>query len=103
LIKYINTPPALDDILGSDASDISKMEAVFNYVQESFTWNGQYQIYISRDLNSIPENGSASGGEINLILINLLRKAGFDADPVLILTSNLGQPEFFRFLINSIM
>jgi hypothetical protein len=93
LIKYINTPPAFDDILASDSSDISKMEAVFKYVQESFTWNGKYQIYTSRDLNSIPGNGGASGGEINLILINLLRKAGFDADPVLIRTSNLGQPE----------
>src|SRR4030042_295120 len=93
LIKYINTRPAFDESSSNDTSMITKMEAVFKYVQESFTWNGQYHVYATRDLNSIPENGEASSGEINLILVYLLRRAGFDADPVLIRTSNLGQPE----------
>ncbi|MBN2213908.1 MAG: DUF3857 domain-containing protein [Bacteroidales bacterium] len=93
LIKYLSAGPAFQKIPASDTGSVSKMEAIFKYVQKSFTWNGRYQIYANRDLNRIPENDEASSGEMNLILINLLRRAGFDADPVLIRTSNLGQPE----------
>lgn len=93
LIKHLSTHTSFDEIPLNDKSGISRIEAVFNYVQESYNWNGQYQVYANRDLNDIPENGKASGAEINLILVQLLRKAGFKADPVLIRTSNLGQPE----------
>lgn len=93
LLKHFDYVPLFKRILSDDMSDTDKMETLYNHVQESFQWNGKYQIYASRDLNKISENGGAFSGEINLILIYLLRRAGLDADPVLIRTSNLGQPE----------
>jgi hypothetical protein len=93
LIRHFDDVAVFEKTLNDNMSSTDKMEAIFNYVQKSFTWNGQYEIYASRDLSSIPENGDAFSGEINLILIHLLRRAGFNADPVLIRTSNLGQPE----------
>ena len=93
LIRHFDHVPVFEKNFSNNMSNTDKMEALFNHVQESYHWNGQYQIYASRDLNKIPENSEASGGEINLTLIYLLRRAGLDADPVLIRTSNLGQPE----------
>jgi hypothetical protein len=93
LIKHLDYVALFKNILRDDVSDTGKMEILHNHVQESYQWNGKYYIYADRDLNKIPGNGKAFSGEINLILINLLRKAGLNADPVLIRTSNLGQPE----------
>jgi len=93
LIRHFDYASVFKNHLSDDMSNTGKMEALFKFVQESYNWNGQYQIYASRDLNRIPEKSEASSGEINLILIYLLRRAGLDADPVLIRTSNLGQPE----------
>ena len=93
LIKHLDYVPVFKNILRDDMNNMAKMETLYKYVQESYHWNGQYQIYASRDLNKIRENGAAFSGEINLTLIYLLRRAGLDADPVLIRTSDLGQPE----------
>ncbi len=93
LVRHLDHVPLFKEILQDDMSNTKKMEALFNHVQESYHWNGQYRIYASRELNKIPDNGAASSGEINLILVYLLRRAGLDADPVLIRTNNLGQPE----------
>ena len=93
LLIHLDNPSLQKYKISNDSSDVSKMEAVFQAVQSSYIWNGRYKVYVDRNLNTIKKGTEAYSGEINLMLVSLLRQSGFDADPVLIRTSNLGQPE----------
>ena len=53
-------------------------------------WNRSESIYSSDGIKSAWDKKSGSNGEINLILINLLRDAGLKAYPLLVSTKDNG-------------
>lgn len=67
-----------------------KIKAIYDYVRNSITWNNYKTIYAYNDLKSVIEDKSGTSGEINLLLISLLRSAGLDANMVLISTIDNG-------------
>ncbi|UZT97735.1 transglutaminase [Chryseobacterium fluminis] len=71
-------------------SDIEKADAVFKYVQNTFTWNKDRGIYTEQGLKKLVETKTGNAAEINLLLIAMLREAGIKADPILISTVNNG-------------
>jgi len=93
LIKHYDYLPVFNRIVNDNMSQKEKMEVIFKYAHDSLKWNGRYSMYADRDLTKAKESGELTSGEMNLILIYLLRKAGLDADPLLIRTNNLGMPE----------
>ncbi|MBN2612769.1 MAG: DUF3857 domain-containing protein [Bacteroidales bacterium] len=93
LIKFYNYLPVLEKNINDNMAPVEKMQNLFRYAQDSLTWNGKYSMYADRDLNKAKEAGELTSGEINLSLIYLLRKAGLDADPLLVRTTDLGLPQ----------
>lgn len=82
-------------------------EAIYKYVQNNFTCNGQLGKYIDRPLKKAYESKRASVAEINTILYLLLRKANIDAQIVLANTKPHGimiypSLEAFNYLIVNI-
>lgn len=71
-----------------------RMEAIFAYVRDNFSWNGDYGKYVDRDLRQIFKDKKGNVAEINLLLIGLLREAGLSAHPILISTRENGIPVF---------
>ena len=69
------------------------MKAVYQYVRRNYHWDGQYSLYASQDQKKFAEQRTGSSAEINLTLVNLLRNAGINSDPLLIRTKDLGMPE----------
>ena len=61
-----------------------KMKSVFNYVRNNMVWNNMYSMYTTRGVKDAWQTKSGNSGEINLLLINLLKKAGLETYPMLV-------------------
>ncbi len=61
-----------------------KMKMVFNFVRSNLKWNNLYSKYAYEGVKAAWQKKSGSSGDINLLLINLLKEAGLDAYPMLV-------------------
>jgi Domain of Unknown Function with PDB structure (DUF3857)/Transglutaminase-like superfamily len=74
--------------VGNDALEQAK--AVYYYVSKHFACTDHSYMYIETNLKDVIRNNSGSVGEINLLLVALLRKRGMQADPVVLSTREHG-------------
>lgn len=92
-------------LTGMYNTDEEKVMAVYRFVRDQAEWNNQYQIFVdagipvflikladkfsrvpvkmNTSLQKVIKKQEGTNGEINAILINLLRAAGFKTNPVL--------------------
>lgn len=84
----------LDDLLTkivANASDpLQQAKAIYYYLQEHMTCTNHYNKYIRTNLRDVVKKNSGSVGDLNLLLIAMLRKKGFNAEPVLLSTREYG-------------
>ena len=78
------------DSLKNVKSDYEKMIVIHDYVRRNMNWNGGESIYTENGIKSAWDKKTGSNGELNLILINLLRDAGLTVYPLLISTKDNG-------------
>ncbi|WP_294209809.1 transglutaminase-like domain-containing protein [uncultured Chryseobacterium sp.] len=81
-----NMPAGVTDM----KNELDRANAIFSYVQKTFTWNNKRGIYTEDGLKKMLETKTGNAAEINLYLVMLMREAGIKADPVLISTINNG-------------
>ncbi len=67
-----------------DMSDDEKIKYLYDYVKDSYEWDGYYGIYPNENSKKFVESKSGNIGNINLLLVNLLQKAGINAQPLLL-------------------
>lgn len=85
LIKDI-MPTRISDI----EDDIERANAIFKYVQNTFTWNEKRGIYTEDGFKNLIKTKTGNAAEINLFLVAMLRFAKIEADPLLISTVSNG-------------
>jgi hypothetical protein len=61
-----------------------KMKAVFNFVQKNVLWNGLYSKYAYEGVKNTWQKKTGTSGDINLLLVNLLKEASLEAYPMLV-------------------
>jgi transglutaminase-like putative cysteine protease len=83
----------IDSISGGTANMQARMNAIYGFVKTNFRWNGAFSMYAEQDFDDFLRNRTGPSAEINLMLINLLQRAGIQADPLLIRTADMGMPE----------
>jgi hypothetical protein len=72
-------------------SDEDKMKAACDAIRQKVKWNENRSVYTSgTDMFAPIKKGSGNSADINLILVQLLKKLGFDAFPVALSTRNNG-------------
>jgi hypothetical protein len=91
--QYLQKSVGKANALPETANELERVNAVYSFVKENFTWNGEYASLASQDFRKFLESKKGSSAELNLILVNLFRQYGIQSDPVLIRTSDLGMPE----------
>ena len=87
------TIPA-DDLkvkLAGAKNNPEKTEMIYSYVQKNMDWNGYYGKYSEDGIKKAWDKRSGDTGDINLILLSLLREAGITAYPCLVSTRNHGK------------
>jgi Domain of Unknown Function with PDB structure (DUF3857)/Domain of Unknown Function with PDB structure (DUF3858)/Transglutaminase-like superfamily len=80
----------LSEKIGADGAPLEQARAIYYYVSQHFTCTNHYDKYIETGFKDVIHNNSGTVGEINLLLIALLRKRGMEADPVVLSTREFG-------------
>ncbi len=91
LKKNIPRTAELDAQLKTVSAPMDRMVTVHKYVKKNMTWDGEYGIWASEGVKSAWADKKGNSGEINLILVNLLKDAGLKAYPILLSTRSNGQ------------
>ena len=83
-----------------------QVEAITNFVKSKYNWNGQTGKLANSSLKDFLKQRSGNVGNINLLLIGLLKSKGIEADPVILSTRdngyvNINYPfqHFFNYVI----
>ncbi|HXB94350.1 MAG TPA: DUF3857 domain-containing protein [Puia sp.] len=81
----------LADKIHVDGEDrLTMAKAVYYYVTHHFVCTNYYDKYIQTTIQDVIKKNSGTVGDINLLLIALLRKKGLEADPVVLSTRDYG-------------
>ena len=91
LTKSIPRTSDLDDMLKSLRDPYEKMLTIYHYVQKNMEWNGFSNIWAREGVRAAWKEKKGTSGEINLILVNLLKDASLEASPILVSTRNHGR------------
>lgn len=90
LTKEIPRTAELDAELKTLKSDYAKMVAIHNYVRRNMSWDGKNNIWALSGVKSAWKDKTGTSGEINLILVNLLKDAGIPVYPMMVSTRDNG-------------
>jgi hypothetical protein len=71
-----------------------KMHKVLAFVKNKVKWNKQRGVGTDEGVKKAYKNNTGNSGDINLMLVAMLKHAGFDAYPVLLSTRDNGIPLF---------
>lgn len=94
--KYINgcqrfAEMALEGIDTTSQTKEEKVKKLVNYVKESFSWNKYNSADAMQSAKDFYTKKTGNAAEINLFLLALLRKAGINAEPMIISTRKHGK------------
>ncbi len=90
LKKNIPRTADLDEKLKTITSPYQRMKTIYQYVQSNMKWNEFTGIWALDGVKSAWKDKTGTVGEINLILVNLLKDAGLNAHPILVSTHENG-------------
>ena len=77
--------------VSSYPSELQKMKSIHNYVRKNFSWNRVRSFYAIDGIKRVWDRKSGTNGEINLTLINLLKDAGLNVNPLLVCYRDYGK------------
>jgi hypothetical protein len=80
----------LEKITAGIVAPLDQAKAIYYYLQDHFTCTNYYDKYIKTNLRDVLKKNSGTVGDLNLLLVAMLRQKGFVADPVLLSTREYG-------------
>ncbi len=80
----------LGEATGSAISPLDQAKAIYYYVSSHFTCTNHYNPHLTSTLKDVLQKRNGTVGDLNLLLITLLRKVAILADPVLLSTRENG-------------
>ncbi|MGA8853368.1 MAG: transglutaminase, partial [Christiangramia sp.] len=84
----------LDEIIAGLSDPMMKAEKIFNYVKQTVKWNDYLGFFPDNGTKKAFKEGSGNTGDINLLLISMLKYANLKAYPILLSTPSNGVPLF---------
>lgn len=84
----------INRLLVNIGSPVDRMNTVFGYVQSRMNSNDRLGYYPDKGVEKAYADQTGNVADINFILINMLRLAGIEANPVLVSTIENGYPVF---------
>lgn len=76
--------------VGNATTETDKAKNIFTFLRNNFTCTNYNRLTTEKSLKNVLSEKKGSEAEINLLLIAMLRKAGFNADPVMLSTKSHG-------------
>ncbi|MFD2940863.1 hypothetical protein [Flavobacterium notoginsengisoli] len=81
-------------ILANVSSQKERMNIIFQFVQNKMNWNEKYGYYTDKGVEKAYKDQTGNIAEINFILLNMLKWAGIEANPILVSTIENGIPVY---------
>jgi len=81
---------SLEKIVSASQTPLEQARSIYYYISRHFTCTDHYDPYIKTSLSDVVKKSSGTVGDINLLLIAMLRARGLDAEPVLLSTRDHG-------------
>ncbi len=94
-MNLLGKRPSFQQIIENEITgktDLEKASSLFKFIQSNVEWNGTRSWTLWGDVENTLTQKSGSSSEINLLLISILRQAGFKAYPVICSTRSNGIP-----------
>lgn len=82
----------LNRLKGQDTSQLDIVNRVFRFIRDSFSCPDHDAIYLSQPLKKTFQERKGNVADLNLLLVALYRKLGFQATPVMLSTRENGRP-----------
>lgn len=80
----------LDKVTANVTGSLEQARAIYYYVSNNFNCNNHFDKFIRTSLKEVFKKNTGDVGELNLLMISMLRKKNIDADPVLLSTREFG-------------
>lgn len=80
----------VDEINASTNDPVEKIRKIHEFVKDHMKWNDKNSCYTTLTLRSAFNEKSGNAADINLLLTQMLKKAGLDANPVILSTRSNG-------------
>jgi len=90
LKKSIPLTPDLEEQLNKTSDPYRKMTIIHEYVRKNMAWNGYGSFWALNGVREAWNDKKGTAGEINMILVNLLKDAGLKAGAILASTRDHG-------------
>ncbi len=80
----------VEQLIDKDDSQLEKIRKIYDHVSKHMTWNEVNSIFASQSSKDSYEKGNGNSADINLLLGNMLRKAGIETYSVVLSTTDHG-------------
>jgi len=92
------TGSLLDSVKKIDGVE-NKINFIYKHIRNRIMWNNEEHI-IADDIEKAWKTGMGSNAEINLLLLNLLKKAGLECYPLLVRSREYGRANHYLYSLN---
>ncbi|PLX18866.1 MAG: hypothetical protein C0599_11615 [Salinivirgaceae bacterium] len=82
--------PIAKEFIAKDTSKYNQVKLAFDFIKNHMTWNEKKTVYANKDLRYAFNEKEGDVTEINLMLVKLLQKMDFKADPIVLSTRDNG-------------
>ncbi len=89
--NYTQVLEAAKNVVAKGDAAKVKVQKIYDFVNKNIHWNGTYQLMSNNMPNDVWQARNASGADINLTLLALLKDAGIEAFPLLVSTQTHGK------------
>ena len=89
--QYKRILDEVSPLLVDAENDKEKAQIIYNYIGNNFEWDGYHTYMAKENLNECFKLKQASSGEMNLMLLALLKEEGINARPLLVSTRGHGK------------
>ncbi len=84
----------IDALIANEPDQLKRTKKLFKHVKNSTQWNGVDGVYFQKGMKKILKEKKGNAGDINLMLVAMLRYAGIKANPIVLSTKENAKPYF---------
>lgn len=84
----------IDKLLDGVSDPAQKISTIYDFVRKKVKWNDLIGFQPEKGTRTAYKDGEGNTGDINLLLVSMLRYAGLNSNPVLLSTQSNGVPVF---------
>ena len=88
--RHTKASELLPSTILNESDALKKAKAIYEHVQDTYTWNEKYNIFKDVSVKDLIKDKSGNVSSINILLYNLLEETGINVKPVLLSTRNNG-------------